>query len=144
VPDRIARLTFNLREWTGWSREQPAPCGNTVEAHLGQVLGLADFGIPEEYVQAYAQIYSGRLRIMTLLADRLFFEYQHFTVQVRPGTTNLMGPYAGTVLLRPGQLVTLTTPTMDGGLNLAITLEAILDAKLTPSTDPDVELRAGG
>ncbi len=125
MPDRIARLSLICKGWTGWSREQPEADYATAAIRCGQRLTLGDFGIGEEAATALASVYNFQIRLMTLLADRAFFEFQHLVTVHPNGGISLMGPYTGIFILRPRQRIRLATPTMDGGLHLTIALDGI-------------------
>lgn len=125
MAERIARLTLTLQGWTGWSREQPLPETVAVEARRGQVLGLADFGVSGPALADGSLMFGCQVRLMTLLADRAFFEYRRLVIENPNGTINLSAPAVGTVLLKVSQRVRLVTPTMDGGLHLTVALNSI-------------------
>jgi len=125
MAERNARLTLRLQGWTGWSRTQPPAESVVVEARRGQVLGPAAFGIGGPDLEAFGSVFGCQIRLMTLLEDRAFFEYQRLVIKNADGSINLSAPAAGTFLLKPGQHVDLATPTMDGGLLLCVTLNSI-------------------
>ncbi|HUY95532.1 MAG TPA: hypothetical protein VMU71_09540 [Terracidiphilus sp.] len=135
MAERIARLTLALQGWTGWSRRQPAPQTETLEARCGQVLGPAEFGLGAPDAEAVSRVFGCQIRLMTLLGDRAIFEHQRLVVKNPDGTVNLSAPATGTFQLRPGQHIELATPTMDGGLNLTVALSAIEESASEAGAD---------
>jgi len=63
--------------------------------------------------------------VETIVEDRVAFTYRNLVIKNPDGTVNLTAPNSGRLILRPGNSMNLTTPTMDAETSVMVTLDDI-------------------
>jgi hypothetical protein len=65
------------------------------------------------------------VEVERIVEDRVGFAYQRLVIANRDGSINLTAPNSGRFILRRGESVKLSTPVMDGGSSISVTLDDI-------------------
>jgi hypothetical protein len=124
--DRRALVTFQATSWSGWDREGYSIVTSAqLKVTKGMALNPTTLGFRKE---AYDEIPSlfYEVRVERIVVDRVLFEYRNVVVANPDGTINLSAPNTGKFILRSGETMKLSTPTMDAGTSIAVTLDEII------------------
>jgi hypothetical protein len=121
---RKATLTMKDRGWTGWVREQPAEESLQLAVTEGNVLSHAIFGgAHEEPSEDSCMFY--KLVVERITAEQVCFTYHGVVITNPGGGINLSAEPSGRFWLGLGRSKELATPTMDGGIIITVTVDAI-------------------
>jgi hypothetical protein len=120
-----ALVTLLETHWSGW---QPGGYTNSTSAQVWaeeraklspETLGHKKPDSPD-FADSFYEVVVDRI-----VADVVAFAYRNLVVDNPDGTINLSAPRSGTFILRWGQTKKLSTPTMDAGTSVAITVNEI-------------------
>jgi hypothetical protein len=113
IPE-IATFIIEVKNWTGWSEDQPEPTTLRCSARRGEKLPLNRVGVVSDGYE---------VSVFYLGAGVATLAYGGLVVMNRDGSINLGGPTDGIQTLRISECLQLGTPTMDGGTTISLTLD---------------------
>jgi hypothetical protein len=123
--DHKVQITFQAMAWSGWD-----PDGYSIVtsaklwAEKGRALNPATLGHSISHADATGPM-SYEVLVEHIVADRVGFAYRRLVVDNADGTINLTAPNSGQFILRCGETQNLSTPTMDAGISVSVTLNDI-------------------
>lgn len=126
--DHKVQITFQATAWSGWD-----PDGYSIVtsaklwAEKGRALTPATLGHSASDAEATGSMFYEVL-VEHIVADRVGFAYRRLVIDNPDGTINLSAPNSGQFVLRRGETKKLSTPTMDAGTNVLVTLNDIRQA----------------
>ena len=123
--NRKAVLTLEQTNWSGWHAGSIRTWSRKLQALRGQALRPECLGLGEGHNDAMS--YEVLVELITETSVRCF--YRRLLIKNSDGTINLMAPPQGRFVLHPGEHIKLSTPTMDSGTSVTITLDAIQEAE---------------
>ncbi len=113
---RSAHVTLVVKGWTGWSVEQPKAKSQQLAVQPGQKLTPAAVGIESsEY----------SITVDFVGFNHILVTYSGVVMDNPNGTINLAAPRQGRSIIYLQHCLRLSTPTMDGGNSIALTLDRI-------------------
>jgi hypothetical protein len=117
------QITFQATAWSGWD---PDGYSIVTSAKLwvekGRALNSATLGHSTSDAE---NPMSYEVLVEHIVADRVGFAYRRLVVDNADGTINLTAPNFGQFILRCGETKNLSTPTMDAGISVSVTLNDI-------------------
>jgi hypothetical protein len=123
--EHIVQVTFQATVWSGWN-----PDGYSIVtsaklwAEKGRALGPATLGHSAPEGEAGGGMFYEVL-VGSIVTDRVGFAYRGLVISNPDGTINLSAPSTGQFILRPGESKKLSTPTMDAGVSILVTVHEI-------------------
>jgi hypothetical protein len=123
--DRTALVTFSATAWSGWSPDHHSIVTSTqLKVDKGTSLNPTTLGFRKaDYDDHPGWFYE--VVVERIVEDRVQFGFRNVVVNNPGGGINLSGPTTGKFILRCGETNKLSTPTMDAGISLAVTLDEI-------------------
>src|SRR4051812_6074630 len=113
---RRAHVTVVVQGWTGWTREQPPQQSREMMVERGQRLSPETVGIASEGYD---------ISIDAIGPAHVMVTYRGMVMQNDGGTINLAAPKEGRCIIRTQHCMGLSTPTMDGGTSVSVTLNSV-------------------
>ncbi len=117
-----AQITLQATHWSGWD---PDGYSIVTSAKLwvqkGRVLSPATLG----HAGAVTDPMSYEIVVDHMVADRVGFAFRGLVIDNPDGTINLTAPNSGHFILRCGETKELSTPTMDAGTSVSVTVHEI-------------------
>jgi hypothetical protein len=123
--DHKVQITFQATAWSGWD-----PDGYSIVtsaklwAEKGRALNSATLGHSTSSADEPGPM-SYEVLVEHIFADRVGFAYRRLVIDNPDGTINLTAPNFGRFILRLGETKNLSTPTMDAGISVSVTLNDI-------------------
>jgi hypothetical protein len=123
--DRTALVTLQDTAWSGWD---PDGYSIVTSAKLrvakGRTLTPETLGKRKsDYADVAFLFYE--ILIERIVEDRVLFAYKNLVLTNPDGTVNLTAPNSGRFILNPAESIQLSTPTMDAGTSVTVTLHEI-------------------
>lgn len=123
--DRTALVTLQDTAWSGWD---PDGYSIVTSAQLrvakGRALSPETLGKKKsDYAEIQCLFYE--VVVERIVEDRVLFSYRNLVLTNPDGTVNLSAPQSGKFILHPGECSKLSTPTMDAGTSVTVTLDDI-------------------
>jgi hypothetical protein len=123
--DRTALVTL---QDTAWSGRDPDGYSIVTSAKLrvakGRTLTPETLGKRKsDYADVAFLFYE--ILIERIVEDRVLFAYKNLVLTNPDGTVNLTAPNSGRFILNPAESIQLSTPTMDAGTSVTVTLHEI-------------------
>jgi len=123
--ERAALVTFKATAWSGWSSENYSIVTSAqLKVAKGTVLSPRTLGFKKTDHDETGS-FSYEFKVERIVDDRVQFEYRNVVVKNPDGTINLTAPTTGRFILRRGETMKLSTPTMDAGIGVTVTLDEI-------------------
>jgi len=122
---RKVQITFQATAWAGWD---PDGYSIVTSAKLwtekGRALNAETLGHSAPDAEATGSM-SYEVLVEHIVADRVGFAYRRLVIDNPDGTIDLGAPNSGQFILRLGETKKLSTPTMDAGTSVLVTLNDI-------------------
>jgi hypothetical protein len=123
--DRKALVTLRATAWSGWDQDGYSIVTSAqLRVKKGKYLNPETLGQKRsDYAEVECLFYE--VLVETIVEDRVAFAYRNLVIKNPDGTVNLTAPNSGRFTLRPGNSMSLATPTMDAGTSVMLTLDEI-------------------
>ena len=123
--DRTALVTFQATNWSGWDRDgQSIVTSAQLSVSKGSALNPETLGKRRSYYAKVGCLFYEAL-VERIVEDRVGFAYRNLLINNPHGTINLSAPNSGRFTLRRGEAMRLSTPTIDAGTGVTVTLDEI-------------------
>ena len=138
---RKAIITLEQKNWSGWDGGSVKTWSRRLQALRGQALRPECLGLGDDRRDPMG--YEVLVEVIAETYVRCF--YQRLVIDNPDGTIDLTAVPHGRFVLHPGEHVKLSTPTMDAGTGVIITLDKIREiadagnANAQPSTLENTE-----
>jgi hypothetical protein len=121
--DRMAVVTLQATAWSGWVADGYSIVTSAkLRVAKGRALTPETLGKSKsDYAEASCMFYE--VMVERIVEDRVAFAYRNLVIDNPSGTINLSAPNSGKFILRCGESKKLSTPTMDAGISVMVTLE---------------------
>jgi hypothetical protein len=125
IEDRMALVTLQATAWSGWDSENYSIVTSAqLKVVKGTVLSPVTLGFKKsDYDEVSCLFYE--IKVERIVEDRVQFEFRNVVIDNPDGTINLTAPTTGKFILRRGDTMKLSTPTMDAGTSVTVTLDEI-------------------
>jgi len=123
--DRTALVTFQATAWSGWGEDGYSIVTSArLRVRKGRELTPETLGKRKsDYAEVESLFYE--VQVERIVEDRVGFTYRNLVIDNPDGTVNLSAPRTGRFILRRGETMKLSTPTMDAGTSVSVTLDEI-------------------
>jgi len=123
--DRTALVTFQATAWSGWAEDGYSIVTSAkLRVAKGKALTPETLGKRRsDYAEVGSLFYE--VVVERIVEDRVGFAYRNLVIDNLDGTINLSAPNSGRFILRRGETMKLSTPTMDAGTGVTVTLDEI-------------------
>jgi hypothetical protein len=123
--DRTALVTFQATSWSGWDSDGYSIVTSAqLRVTKGRALNPETLGKSRsDYAELECLFYE--VLVERIVEDRVGFAYRNLVIDNPDGTINLSAPNSGKFILRRGETMKLSTPTMDAGTGVTVTLDEI-------------------
>jgi hypothetical protein len=123
--DRTAVVTFQATAWSGWAEDGYSIVTSAkLRVAKGRALTPETLGKGKaDYAESEFMFYE--VLVERIVEDRVGFSYRNLVIDNPDGTVNLSAARTGKFILRRGETMKLSTPTMDAGTGVSVTLDEI-------------------